>query len=77
MWGLRKAVVSAVVSRRSCSPVSWTACTWLRRSVVIATRSFSTSASRALNASRLARTGTISCSVAFSRTSAEASTDLP
>ena len=75
--GLRSAVTSAAVSRRRVSPVC---CTWLtctRSSADIAARSFSTSVSRAPNRSRLSRTGTISCSVALSRTSAWASAALP
>ena len=44
--GLRRAVTRVAVSRRNVSPVSCTARTWERRSVAIATRSFSTSLSR-------------------------------
>ena len=51
--GLRSAVTSAAVSRRNASPVSFTSATWLRRSVLIDARSFSTSVSRLLNRSRL------------------------
>ena len=75
--GLRSAVTSDAVSLRSASPVSRTDRTWARRSVVIATRSFSTSVSRAWNCSRLAATGARICSVAWSRCAATVSTCLP
>ena len=75
--GLRSAVTSEAVSRRSDSPVSRTERTWAWRSVAMATRSFSTSVRRAWNFSRLAETGARSCSVAWSRCAVTVSTDLP
>ena len=71
--GLRKAVTRVAVSLRNVSPVSCTARTWERRSVAIATRSFSTSPSRLSKRSKPSRTGVISSSVALSRASACAS----
>ena len=68
--GLRRAVVRALVSRRSCSPVCCTVCTWLRRSAAIATRSFSTSVNRSWKRCSESLTGPSSASVALSRASA-------
>ncbi len=74
--GLRSAVVRALVSRRTWSPVSCTARTCSRSSDAIATRSFSTSVRRFSKRSRLAFIGAMICSVALRRCSADASATL-